>query len=263
MKLCAIYNVWADYDWLIQSVKHIHPLVDGIIIISSEYSNYGEYCEQFNYWEYEVFQNTNVRTFGFEPKEGISPMINETTKRNFGLDTARKEGYTHFLMMDADEFYNREELLSARQYLDKNPELNGLVCNTRVYVKSTTLTIGLDTTLVPCIQKITPNLRHEFNRKFPYAWIDGNIKIDPTRSTNAVSGIKWMDITMEHYSWVRKDYERKIRNSTARPNIEKMNLAKKIVHLKEGDVFDLYPGKPLIRVSNKFGLPEFNGEVLE
>lgn len=68
-----------------------------------------------------------------------------------------------------------------------------------------------------------------------------------------------VDVTMHHYSWVRKDYDRKIRNSTARANIEKMDLAKKIVHLKEGDVFDLYPGKPLVRVPNKFGLPEFDG----
>jgi hypothetical protein len=68
---------------------------------------------------------------------------------------------------------------------------------------------------------------------------------------------------MHHYSWVRSDYARKIRNSTARPNIEKMNLAQKVLRLKEGDVFDLYPGKPLVRVPNKFGLPEFNAEVLE
>lgn len=72
-----------------------------------------------------------------------------------------------------------------------------------------------------------------------------------------------IDVTMHHFSWVRKDYDRKIRNSTARANIEKMDLGKKILPLKEGDVFDLYPGKPLVRVPNKFGLPEIweNGLV--
>lgn len=258
MKLCAIYCVWADYDWLIHSVNNIHPLVDGVIIICSEYSNYGEYYEQYPYWKEEVFQFTNVRTFGFEPQKGVSAMVSETEKRNFGLDMAGEEGYTHFIMLDADEIYDPIEFRKAKDYLNSKPNLNGLVCRSQVYVKSPTLTIGLDTTLVPFIHKIIPGLQHCFNRNYPFAWEGKNIRIDPTRSLNINSGVEMTDTICHHFSWIRKDYDRKIRNSTARANIEKMDLGKKILPLKEGDVFDLYPGKPLIRVSNKFGLPEFN-----
>ncbi len=60
---------------------------------------------------------------------------------------------------------------------------------------------------------------------------------------------------MEHYSWVRKDIDKKIRNSTAKANLQKMNLRQKFLRIKEGDVFDLYPGKPLVRVPDKFGIP--------
>lgn len=262
MKLAAIYNVWADYDWLIHSMKNIHPLVEGVFIICSEYSNYGEYCEQYPYWKEEVFECTNVRTFGFEPQKGLPPMQNETDKRNYGLKIAREQGYTHFICLDADELYEPEEFLREKQRFIDNPDLQGLVCASQVYVKSPTLTIGLDTTRVPFIHKITPTLKHEFNRSYPFAWEGKNIRIDPTRSLNINSGVEWSDIILHHFSWCRKDYDSKIRNSTARANIQKMDLANKIVHLKEGDIFDLYPGKPLVRVPNRFAIPEY-GELAQ
>lgn len=258
MRLCAIFICWADWDWLDHSVENISPLVDGIIIVASEKSNYGEVSPIPDKWKLKVAVCEPVLHY---------PAHEETRKRNSGLDLARDLLYTHFIMMDADEIYDSKEFLREKQRFIDNPNLAGLVCRTQVFVKSPTLTIGYDTTLVPFIQKITPDLRHEFNQKFPYAWTDTDgvpftkkrrIRIDPTRSTSAMSGIEWSDITMFHYSWVRTDYARKIRNSTARPNIEKMNLAQKFPHLKEGSIFDLYPGKPLVRVPNKFDLPEFD-----
>jgi hypothetical protein len=255
MKLCAIYNVWHDWDWLKLSRENISPFVDGIIIVASESSNYGEWSP---------IPVTELNFDFYSPQFLLKrPQEIETDKRNYGLQKAIERGYTHFIMLDSDELYDPIEFRKAKDYINSKPNLQGLVCKSQVYVKSPTLTIGEDTTLVPFIHKLTPTIRHEFNRKYPFAWIDGKIRIDPTRSLNINSGVEMIDVTMHHYSWVRKDYARKIRNSTARPNIEKMNLAQKVLRLKEGDVFDLYPGKPLVRVPNKFGLPEFNAEVLE
>lgn len=251
MRLAAVYCVWADWDWLEESVKRIRPLVDGIIVVASEKSNYGEYSPIPDEWMNKVV----VR----EPFL-LHAMNCETDKRNYGLKIAREQGYTHFIMMDADEFYEPEEFIQEKQRFIDNPNLAGLVCASQVYVKSPTLTIGLDTTRVPFIHKITPDLRHQFNRHYPFAWEGKNIRIDPTRSLNINSGVEWSPIVMHHFSWVRKDYDRKIRNSTARANIQKMDLANKIVHLKEGDIFDLYPGKPLVRVPNRFAIPEY-GEL--
>lgn len=255
MKLCAIFLCWADWDWLELSIENISPHVDGIIIVGSIMSNYFEICGIPDKFLDVCHQ--------YEPKTNLRPMQNETDKRNFGLEIATQRGYTHFIMMDADEFYDPIEFRKAKDYLNSKPNLNGLVCRSQVYVKSPTLTIGLDTTLVPFINKITPGLQHGFNKNYPFAWEGRNIRIDPTRSYNINSGVEMIDVTMHHYSWVRQDYDRKIRNSTARANIEKMDLGKKILPLKEGDVFDLYPGKPLVRVPNKFGLPEIweNGLV--
>lgn len=248
MKLAAVYNVWDDWELLGHSVKNIRPLVGGVIIVASTKSNYGEYSEIPEYWKDKVV----IR----EP-ELHNPMNCETDKRNYGLKIARQEGYTHFLMMDADEFYNPVEFLKEKQRFIDNPDLSGLVCATQVYFKSPTLTIGLDTTLVPFIHKITDGLQHSFNRNYPFAWINGKIRIDPTRSLNINSGVEWSDIVMQHYSWLRPDYRKKIRNSTAKANIERSSIVQDLLQAEAGYYCKFY-GKVLHTVPNYFNLPEYD-----
>lgn len=261
-KLAAIYNVWADWDMMYHSIRNIKPLVDGVIVVFSSKSNYGEESPMAQNIATIIHTADTITWVNREPVLN-HPMHAETDKRNFGLETARKQDYTHFIMMDGDEFYDPEQFLKEKQRFIDNPDLAGLVCASRVYVKSPSLTIGLDTTRVPFIHKITPTLKHEFNRSYPFAWEGKAIRIDPTRSLNINSGVEWSDIVMDHYSWVRSDIHRKIRNSTAKANIERTNIAKNFFHLKEGDICELYPGKPLVRVPVKYGLPEFYGSSTE
>lgn len=249
-KLAAIYNVWGDFDLLKLSVGNIRPLVDGVIVVGSTLSNYGERIEA------GVDLIPCDHYFNREPQFS-HPMNCETDKRNFGLQKARELGYTHFIMMDADEFYHPEDFLREKQRFIDNPDLAGLVCATQVYFKSPTLTIGLDTTLVPFIHKITPTLKHEFNRRYPFAWQGHNIKIDPTRSMNINSGVEWSNIVMSHFSWVRKDYAKKIRNSTARANIEKSTIMQDLLLAKDGYFCNFY-GKILHAVPNYFNIPEYD-----
>lgn len=250
MKLCAIYNVWHDYDWLKLSIDNIRPLVDGIIIVASEKSNYGEVSEIPFCWmdeELVLYENKSI----------LPPSSTETRKRNIGLDTARERGYTHFIMMDCDEFYHHDEFLNEKQRFIDNPDLAGLVCASRVYFGQPYLTIGLDITLVPFIHKITPTLKHDFNREYPYAWEGWKIRIDPTRSLNINAGVEWSPIVMEHYSWVRKDINVKIRNSSARANIERSTLRQDYLSAKEGYYVEFYK-KALVRVPTLFNIPEFD-----
>lgn len=254
MKLCAIYNVWGDWDLLLHSVENISPHVDGIIVIASSMSNYGEESKIPSSW----WRVMDINLFIREPI-GNNPLQSETDKRNFGLDTAKELGYTHFITMDADEFYHPEDIERGKQMFHEEPNLKGIVVSSQVYFKSPTLTIGLDTTRVPFIHKITPELQHEFNRKYPFAW-DGirDIRIDPTRSLNINDGVKFVpEIVMHHYSYVRKDYEKKIRNSTARANIEKSTIREDLLLAKEGYFCKFY-GKILHTVPNYFNLPDYD-----
>lgn len=257
MKLAAIYNVWDDWELLDISIKNIQELVDGVILIASNKSNYGEDSNKhiLPYIEGKLSNGVKCYQIKREP-QFTHPMNSETDKRNFGLQKARELGFTHFIMMDADECYNPIDFEREKQRFIDNPDLAGLVCATQVYFKKPTLTIGLDTTLVPFIHKITPTLKHEFNRRYPYAWEGHNIKIDPTRSLNINSRVEWSDIVMHHYSWVRKDYAKKIRNSTARANIERSTILEDLENAKDGYFCKFYQ-KTLHEVPNYFNLPEF------
>jgi hypothetical protein len=264
MRLVAIYNVWDDWDLFQYSYKNIAQLVDGVICIYSNSSNFGQRAACT-----ESLQPDGPAYFNFEPDLRLEARTNETAKRDYGLQKARELGYTHFLTMDADEFYEPEEFLKEIPRFWNNPNLNGLVCRVKCYFKSPTLTIGYDTTLVPFIHKLE-GANHEFNRNYPFAWTKINgvqftrekqIRIDPTRSLNFTHGIEWSDITMHHMSWVRRDVKKKIRNSTARQNIERSSIVRDYANAKDGYFCEFY-GKPLQVTPNIFGLPEINDTTI-
>jgi len=253
MRLVAIIHCWADWDLMDYSVKHIDSLVDGIIIIGSVKSNYGEVFDIPEKWL------KDTRLIIRDPVLSHA-LHSETEKRNYGINIARERGYTHFITCDADEFYDPEQFKSAKEHIEKN-DLAGLVVESYVYFKSPTLTIGKDVTLVPHIHKLTPTIRHEFNKQYPFAWSGKQIRIDPTRSLNINSGVEMFDCPMEHFSWVRKDFKKKIRNSTAKSNLERSTIVHDLLHAKEGYFCQFYQ-KPLLRVANRFGIPEY-GELAD
>lgn len=258
-KLCAIYNVWDDWDLLQLSIANIRPLVDSIIVVASHNSNYGETDDGQIDFSSTLFPVSNVPIYVVhkEPYAQRQSIINETWKRNQGLEYALAwTGATHFITMDADEFYDPDQFKAAKKYLNDNPHLNGLVVESYVYFKSPTLTIGKDVTLVPHIHKLTPTIKHEFNKQYPFAWEGKKIRIDPTRSLNINSGVEMFDCPMHHMSWVRKDPEKKVRNSTARANLQRSTILQDYLNAEEGYFCQFYQ-KRLVRVPNRFGIPEY------
>lgn len=249
MRLCLIYHVWDDWDLQMHSSFIHRELNDGVIVIYSETSNFGEWSP---IPDMEVVGN--VIFFKHEPDLSLPPHVNERNKRNFGLQKARELGYTHFLNMDGDEFYDPAEFLKEKERF-LNTDLAGTVCRVKTYFKDPCLTIGYDTTLVPFIHKITPDLKFEWNPHYPFAF-EGpkrEIRIDPTRQMNINSGVEWSEITMNHFSWVRPDIHKKIRNSTARANLEQSSVVEDFALAKPGYFCQLY-GKVLEPCSDPFNL---------
>lgn len=244
MRLCSIVNVWFDaIDLLPYCLQNQADCgVDGIIIIWSEASNYGEVKMDYLWPAIHPISEASlipIHIFQREP-QFRDPRNSETDKRNFGLEGARQLGYTHFLTLDQDEFYKPGPFLKAKERFLNEPDLQGLVCECQTYFKYPWLTIGKDRTLVPFIQKLTSSVKHEFNKKFPFAWDGGGIRIDPTRSTNVTYGIEMCDVTMHHASWIRSDYQLKIRSSTARYNLEKSCILNDLMNAKEGYFCEYY-----------------------
>jgi hypothetical protein len=259
MKLAAIVNHWVDCEDLLPFFIHnASQWADGIIIIVSDKSNTGEVHYvglKADIWQKVV--NQKLTWLRWSPDLSKDQRYNETKKRNYGLSVAHAMGFTHFVTCDTDEIYSPEDVNRIKEMFD-SPTLNGLVVPCQTYFGHPWLTIGFDTTLVPFIHKLNPDTRHEFNRKYPFAWIDGKIRIDPTRSLNYTSGIIHTEsVVMHHYSWIRSDYKLKIRNSTARANIERSTILTDLGNAKEGYFCQFY-GKTLVRTDVDFGIPDLS-----
>ncbi len=214
MKLAAIYNAWSDCtDLLRKSVDNILPAVDRVIIVWSHRSNKGEEIP-FDFLEH---RDPKVHFVHQEPLRTQGPAQNETMKRNAGLDYAKSNLCTHFLVMDSDEFYVTEDVEREKvRVLQEN--LNGLVCGLRVYIKEPTLWCE-DHTLVPFIQKLTPDVSIGAFKNYPFAYEKGQAHIDPTRRPSHTNRIGWSNVVMHHFSYLRQNIDLKIRNSTA--NLER------------------------------------------
>jgi glycosyltransferase involved in cell wall biosynthesis len=208
--IVAIYNVWDGLELLRASVDNIKKCVDHVIIVFSVNSNHGEINE------FPIDDYQDCLLVNFEPNPAYRPARNETAKRNAGLQYAKQIKADFFIMMDADEFYQPEEFKEAMMLMDY-PAVKGIVCKSKVYFKSPTLTIGEDTTYVTAIHRLTPNLQYVYNyQAYPFVTHKGILRIDPTRRPNVDEGIMLSQrLVMHHYSWCRKDIMQKIRNSTA------------------------------------------------
>lgn len=261
MKLAAIVNHWVDCEELLPFfIKNTLQWADALVIVVSDKSNTGEvkYVGLSQHIYASVLSGAKDVTFQkWSPDLNKSQRDNETDKRNFGLDAARFIGATHFVTCDTDEMYIPEEVNRIKELFD-DTNLNGLVVPCQTYFAHPWLTIGRDTTLVPFIHKLNPDTRHEFNRSYPFAWIDGKIRIDPTRSLNYTSGIIHTEsVVMHHYSYIRRDMALKIRNSTARANIERSTILNDLACAKEGYFCQFY-GKTLVRTDVDFGIPDLS-----
>ena len=212
MRLVAIISAWADTKELLPfCIDNLSPVVNKIIVVYSYLSSHGNYNDGLK----DQVNTKDCIWSNYEPESGLSTHENETRKRNHGINIARQQGFTHFLIADADEFYKQDEFLREKTRIEEN-NLNGLVCRLKVYIKEPTLCCD-DHTLVPFIQKLKPETMVGNYKKYPFTMdSEGHAHIDPTRRVNHYDRVEMSDIYMHHYSYIRKDMDIKIRNSSAK-----------------------------------------------
>lgn len=201
MKLAAIYNIWDGDEILPYSIEQIRPHVDLIICVYQNISNFGEV--------YHPTISANVGLFEYVPDISKGGVWNERKKRNYGLEIARAEGCTHFIMLDCDEVYDSEQF---KHWRDRAVQFDSSACRMITYYKSPDIRLSpLEDYYVPFISRISlDTILGE--RNYP-------VRVDPTRSVSTHRNMLIIDEPiMHHFSWVRKDIGRKLRNSSASIN---------------------------------------------
>lgn len=247
MKLAAIYNVWDGVELLEGSIKCIASHVDLIVIVYQTVSNFGEAYDPIHEILTAVnkFPTVKFHIRHFTPN-GINGAGNETAKRNIGLNIAREYCCTHFLHMDCDEYYlNFGEL--KQEFIQSG--LAGSVCRIMTYFSKPTLRLrSYDNYFVPFIHRLEQGTKAG-GREYSYY-------VDPTRRINVIGDtgmIGEKGDCMHHFSWVRKDIDRKVRNSSARANINKSTLLEDY-HKATAGMFVAGYNQDLVEVENVFGI---------
>jgi hypothetical protein len=183
--------------------------------------------------------DARVQFVQLEPAAGMSPLTNETRKRNHGIEVARSKGFTHIMTSDADEFWDHEVMNFLKVKFDGDERLNGFVHPLKVFIKTPTLYCD-DHTLVPGIQKLTKNFYLGNFKEYPFAYTDGQAHIDPSRRPNTLSGVVYSPAPMAHMSYVRKNIDLKIDNSSANLRRSRQVIYDELRDAKPGYMSKLY-----------------------
>lgn len=217
MRLAAIYNVWDAIELLSGSLRCIRNDVDIVIIIWQRTSNFGEVYNPEPEIHNALRDNPGLNKILIEYKpRAVDGFSNEINKRNLGLEYAWQDGCTHFLHMDVDEYY--EDFGAAKKlYREMEPDHgDGSVCKLFTYIRRPEFRCDEpDGYYVPFIHALTPFTRAG-EREYPF-------HADPTRRINT-SNVFELPVFMHHFSYIRANIQRKVKNSSARNNILKGSI---------------------------------------
>ena len=258
MKLAAVYSVFDSEELLPYSIQSIRDVVDEIIIVYQTVSNCGNRHpnESFDSFISELGIEHLVH---YEPQITNHPHnaeINERNKRGTGCKYAMDLGCTHFLFVDCDEFYDKEQFLKAKNEIAKNNH-DSSACQMATYYKSPTYRLTPNEEYyVPFIVKLQPGITQLAN--FP----NYPVLADPSRKTSPWDNFRKFDreeLEMHHFTMVRKDIELKFKNHStlSTRNYSFEELVKNFKEFKPGDkLVPPFENYNVRVVENKFNIPE-------
>ena len=265
MKLGIAYNVFDGEELLTHSLENMRDMVDFICVVYQTTSNFGN---QNNNLEplLKSLQKQKLIDFAFkyEPKfnkdengdiDFLNGTENEQQKRNIGLDICKANNCDYFMTIDTDEFYNKEQFLWAKKDFLLG-DYDTSFCQMQTYYKKPTLAVSPpETYYCPLFYKIKPSTKFTYDFAPPYP-----VEIDPTR--RVVAGYSRIyersEIEMHHFSYVRKNIESKILNTSAQ--MDKVSQKEVIYHFQNFTSIDdgaLFLGMQyfkLKKVENQFNI---------
>ena len=162
------------------------------------------------------FNPTNL----YESEGAAGPRMVETDKRNYILDFLEKErGCSHSMVIDSDEFYNKDDFKRAKEIINSNEDIHVTYCQYINYYRDYMhVMLWPYLCYVPFITEAS--YRFDFkNGSFDKA-------SDPTRryyidgENKKYHIIPYNVIKMHHLSWIRKNIEKKLDGWSAKRYFE-------------------------------------------
>jgi len=248
MKTALLYTFWTgdDVEMLKRSIQHNGLFVDRIIVFYQKTSNTGNFNEnpfQFLFKSsvikrenYSVMmENGIVVSFkNFEPDLSLPTKENERIKHNLMIQTAKSQGFTHFIMAAADHFYNENTFENAKKLiLESDPDV--IFTKMITYYKREKWAIWpLESYCMPFIHKMHPDTEISKSVEYP-------VLVDPSVKVNTIGSFHIMepkDGILHHYSMIRTDIEKKFRNAAASVRWSKEQVEGFIKEYKNAEIGD-------------------------
>lgn len=205
----------------------VRELVDEIVICLQQHSYHGEDIDPKDVETIKDLQAHGLvdKIIWFEEDEKYkhpkteedrqeNPRRMEADKRNFILDFLEKEGCSHSMITDSDEFYDRNEFATAKAIINNSPDMHVTYCQYINYWKD------YRHYLVWPFYAFCPFIT-ESKYRFSYRARCFNGAIDPTRiyllkDDEYYHTFNWNTVRMHHLSWIRLDIRKKISSWSAK-----------------------------------------------
>ena len=207
------YSVFDGEELLEPSLLSIRKSVDYINVVYQLNSWYGNPANPNLLLKIKELKNKGLidEIIEYKPNYKKSAGYQEKQKRNLGLKYAKKASVNYFMTMDTDEFYIKEELEKAKEFILKNKITHSIIQQIPYGTRPEQRNIQLqDCCLVQFFCKINRFSKLKKNKKLPAL-------VDPTRQLNHKLFSKYFllhFIKMHHMSYVRNDLNRKCQNSS-------------------------------------------------
>ncbi|WP_410209537.1 hypothetical protein [Aquirhabdus sp.] len=257
MRLSASINFFNGEELLWHAVLNMRPLVEHLSIVYQRQSNWGQEISASALAVLTRLQQAGLvdDLICYEPDLTLRAAENEFRKRRIGLDVAIANQASHFLLMDADEFYLPDQFLAAKQQIE-DEEIYYSCVSSYFYLHQPIYRSAMpDTTNVCFIAKIDEGLIFEGQSRFPVE------HVDPTRRLiHATGRFKRFDvdcIAMHHMNFVRSNFVSKLSNTSSASNRAFIESARIALHQWSYPAPFKFPNKPsynIICVSDAFDL---------
>jgi hypothetical protein len=255
MKLGVSYNVFDGEELLEGSINQIRSEVDYISVVYQTISNFGDKCDENLIKHLEDLKSKGLvnEIYEFFPSS-FNGSSNEKSKRNIGLNLSKNNGCTHHMSMDTDEYYDLEQFKYLKRIMVEG-NFDSSACQMMTYYKEPIYRLEpKEEYFVSLIFKIRDGI--EFNSVgFP-------VVVDPTRRMVCGNFKKFTrsEIEMHHMSYVRKNINKKMNNSSAKGNFQgAIPMLTEYFNKWQFGKKALMPGKPpreydIIKTENKFDI---------
>jgi hypothetical protein len=273
MKLGVSYIVFDGVELLESSIKQIRNHVDFIQVIYQTTSWFGKKIPSADLDDLRKLKHSSLID-ELTPFTDFSPLSDTTqrsivtaksyerAKRQLGLNTCLRQKCTHYLCMDADEFYTTEEFKNAKhQIIHSN--LTATSVKFINYVNIPTLHRGMESRMtVPFICKIDSSSK--MVRSF-FTPCDPTRGISNTGPKSSFHSFAPSVITMHHMETVRKNLLLKY-ESTTRSIFNRVRTDELVNNIKtvneetdrfgfNGIIFPKTPEGKLYKAENIFDIP--------